>query len=100
MLVPKLLSLTFATLSLSIPTPADDDAAKKPAPVNEIKCSGEKYAYEGLVGYGVVASNARDKYGDTLGGFGSSITLDGKSWKQAKDGSYSGIFYALPDRGW
>jgi hypothetical protein len=49
-----------------------------------------------------LASDARDKFGDTIGGIGSAIALDKKSWKR-KQGSteaYQGIIYGLPDRGW
>jgi len=54
----------------------------------------------GLAGYGLVPSNARDRYGDTIGGMGSSATIDPQSWKLQSNGSYTGLLYALPDRGW
>jgi hypothetical protein len=41
-----------------------------------------------------------DKFGDTLGGWGSAIALDRAQWKKLPDGSFTGILYALPDRGW
>ncbi|KAF7588557.1 hypothetical protein BBP40_005512 [Aspergillus hancockii] len=41
-----------------------------------------------------------DKYGDTLGGIGSSIAIEQGSWHQTRHDSYSGIIYVLPDRGW
>ncbi|KAL9607882.1 MAG: hypothetical protein Q9167_007245 [Letrouitia subvulpina] len=68
--------------------------------VNQTSCNGQRYVYKELAGYGLVSSNARDKYGDTLGGFGSSIAIDRKSWKKLKDGRYTGILWAIPDRGW
>lgn len=46
-----------------------------------------------------IASDARDQYGDTIGGIGSSIAFDASSWKK-KGASYTGTLYALPDRGW
>lgn len=70
--------------------------------VNVTKCKGSTYTYEELAGYGFVPSDARDKFGDTLGGMGSSIALDKKSWKR-KSGdneAYEAILYGLPDRGW
>lgn len=70
------------------------------AQVSTTLCAGKNYTYEELAGYGFVPSNARDKYGDTLGGFGSAIALDKSKWEKKKDGSYKGILYALPDRGW
>lgn len=68
--------------------------------INKTTCGGTTYAYTGLEGYGYIASNARDKYGDTLAGVGSSATLEKGSWRKNSNGSYSGIFYLLPDRGW
>ncbi|KAF2280041.1 uncharacterized protein EI97DRAFT_454971 [Westerdykella ornata] len=53
-------------------------------------------------GWGLFASDARDRFGDTIGGIGSAIALEGKSWKRKKDKgeAYEGILYGLPDRGW
>ncbi|KAF2733054.1 hypothetical protein EJ04DRAFT_469080 [Polyplosphaeria fusca] len=79
------------------------DYAQTPAPVvNQTTCNGQTYTYEELAGYGFLPSDARDKFGDTLGGIGSAIALDKKSWKK-KHGdkeAYEGIIYGLPDRGW
>lgn len=68
--------------------------------VNQTTCNGAQYTYQSLAGYGFIPPNARDKFGDTIGGIGSSAALDANSWKKSKDGSYTGILYALPDRGW
>lgn len=70
--------------------------------VNETTCNGKKYIYEELAGWGTLPSNARDKYGDTIGGIGSAIALDKKSWKKklGKKEAYEGILWGLPDRGW
>jgi hypothetical protein len=70
--------------------------------VNETTCNGQTYKYEGLAGWGIFASDARDKFGDTIGGIGSAIALDKKAWKKSKGDSeaYAGILYGLPDRGW
>ncbi|KAF1947997.1 hypothetical protein EJ02DRAFT_391503 [Clathrospora elynae] len=97
-----LLTISLGLLSLPIshvlagPVAARDDA---PAPANVTTCNGRRYTYEELAGYGKLASDFRDKYGDTLGGIGSAIALDQKSWKFKKD-LYQGIIYGLPDRGW
>ena len=69
------------------------------AAVNTTTCNGETYVYEELAGYGYLPSNGQDKYGDTLGGIGSSIAMDKKSWRRDGKG-YKGLLYALPDRGW
>lgn len=68
--------------------------------VNQTTCGGNSYAYTGLEGYGYVPSDALDKYGDTLGGIGSAATIDQASWKRTGPGSYSGIAWCIPDRGW
>lgn len=67
--------------------------------VSETLCAGKNYTYESLAGYGLVPSNARDKFGDTLGGFGSAIAFERGEWRKEGDG-YTGVFYAVPDRGW
>ncbi|KAJ5949919.1 hypothetical protein N7454_001503 [Penicillium verhagenii] len=70
------------------------------APISQATCSGQHYDYNGLAAYGSVPSNATDQYGDTLSGFGSAVFLNQSSWSKDQDGSYNGIIWALPDRGW
>lgn len=61
-------------------------------------CAGDIFTYQELAGYGVIASDFRDKFGDTVS-FGSSIAIERPSW--TKNGaSYEGILWMLPDRGW
>ncbi|KAI0839689.1 esterase-like activity of phytase-domain-containing protein [Hypoxylon sp. FL0890] len=68
--------------------------------VNKTTCNGIDYEYEELAGYGYVVSDAVDKFGDTLGGLGSSMHLERGAWKKLQNGSYSGVLWSLPDRGW
>jgi hypothetical protein len=68
--------------------------------VNKTLCGGKNCTYEALAGYGFIPNDFRDKLGDTLGGIGSAIALDLSQWKKKSDGSYSGVLYGLPDRGW
>ncbi|PYH89180.1 hypothetical protein BO71DRAFT_453607 [Aspergillus ellipticus CBS 707.79] len=68
--------------------------------VNQTTCGGTTYTYSGLEGYGFVPSNATDKYGDTMGGFGSSAAFDLATWRRTGPTSYTGIIYTLPDPGW
>lgn len=75
-------------------------APQKRAPVNTTTCNGEIFEYLGLSGYGFTASNSRDKFGDTAGGIGSSAAFQADSWMLHPNGSYTGLLYALPDRGW
>jgi hypothetical protein len=52
-----------------------------------------------LVGVARVPSDARDKAGETLGGFGSAMALVPGSWRKVGD-HYTGSVVMLPDRGW
>ena len=74
--------------------------SSSPTPVAQVKIGHDKYNYLGLVGHADFPSDARDQYGDTAGGWGSGIAADLSKWKKNKDGSYSGIIYGVPDRGW
>ncbi|MCJ1469694.1 hypothetical protein MMC07_008330 [Pseudocyphellaria aurata] len=67
--------------------------------VNTVTCFNSNYTYQQLAGYGFVPSDARDKYNDTIGGIGSSIAFNRTSWTKV-DGVYTGVLWALPDRGW
>lgn len=73
---------------------------KRQSPVNTTDCNGQTYSYLGLAGYGYTPSNSRDKFGDTAGGIGSSAVIDESSWTLHNNGTYTGLLYALPDRGW
>lgn len=68
--------------------------------VNRTSCGSHTYTYSGLAGYGYIPSNATDKYGDTLGGFGSSAAFDLDSWRRIGPETYTGLLYCIPDRGW
>jgi hypothetical protein len=94
--------------SLLTPTLATP-LTKHTDPVASTTCNGKTYVYEELAGYGLLPSDFRDKTGDTLGGIGSSIALDLTTWKKkgpkhkshdSKGDTYTGILYAIPDRGW
>lgn len=89
-----LLSTLFASLAWATPTPPANTA------VNTTTCNGQTYIYEALAGYGFTPSNSRDKFGDTAGGIGSSAAIDQTSWKVDASGVYTGVVWALPDRGW
>lgn len=92
-------ALFLAISSLVAALPSKPTLSASPI-VNQTTCDGKQYTYQSLAGYGFIPSNARDKYGDTIGGIGSSAAIDQKTWKKSKSGVYTGILYALPDRGW
>ena len=68
--------------------------------VNQTTVNGNTYTYQQLAGYGAIASNARDVFGDTIGGIGSAIAIDRKTWFKWGNGSYTGLLWALPGRCW
>ena len=70
------------------------------AQVNQTTCNGKQYTYQELAGYGAISGNARDEFGDTIGGIGSAIALDRNQWVKLANGSYTGVIWTLPDRGW
>ncbi|EMD60782.1 hypothetical protein COCSADRAFT_123843 [Bipolaris sorokiniana ND90Pr] len=78
--------------------PRDQGSPSQTAP-NVTTCNDKLYTYERLAGFGSVTSDARDKFGDTIGGIGSAIAFEKKSWKY-KNGIYEGVVWGLPDRGW
>lgn len=97
MLLTFILSFVIALVA-AVPSPELNVRANKP--VNETTCAGKHYKYNGLAGYGFIPSNARDRFGDTIGGIGSSAALDLKAWRQTGKNTYKGIIWTLPDRGW
>ncbi|KAI9751661.1 MAG: hypothetical protein M4579_005966 [Chaenotheca gracillima] len=95
----------LALLLLTVWTATSDAAAttvsrNHPSFVNQTTCNGNTYTYQELAGYGFLPSTRRDKFGDTLGGFGSSLAFDTGSWRKGRNGVYTGIVWLLPDRGW
>ena len=70
------------------------------ASAQSVNFKGHAFVNKGLVGVARVPSNAKDQFGDTLGGFGSGMAMDLDSWHKNRDGSFGGTLYTLPDRGW
>lgn len=73
-------------------TPFIPGGAEIPSPSG----SNEGFLNLGLQGVGRVSANAMDAFGET---FGSVSGLQISGWKLNSDGSYSGKFFTLPDRG-
>lgn len=66
---------------------------------NSVLFDGRTYVNQGLVGVGHLPADTRDKFGETFGSF-SAFTIDPSTWTRREDGSYSGMLYAQPDRGY
>lgn len=114
--LPLLLPLLLHHLLLLLPASAanivrrhddEDTTSSTAAAVNTTTCNGRFYAYTELAGYGYVPGDARDRFGDTIGGIGSAVALEPGSWARSGDGAggadgsvYTGVLWALPDRGW
>jgi hypothetical protein len=75
-------------------------AAGTAAAQQSVTFEGASFVNKGLVGVARVPSDARDQFGDTLGGFGSAMAMEPRSWHKNRDGSYSGTLFMVPDRGW
>lgn len=88
-------ALCLPLLVIAVPSKRSGSAP----PVFEATCAGKSYVYNELAGFGSLPSDARDKLGDTLAGLGSSIAIDKNSWEKTGN-TWSGLLYALPDRGW
>ncbi len=87
----------LATLASAVPS--TKPKPKKHSIVNETTCNGQTYQYKELAGYGFVGPDGVDKFGDNLGGLGSSAALEAGSWKK-QGNRYEGVLWTLPDRGW
>lgn len=98
----KFLPAVAATLTVVSAIPRSSPVlARAPAEfVNQATCNGQTYTYQKLAGYGFIPSDARDKYGETIGGIGSAIALDKNAWRKRGSNSYTGVLWGLPDRGW
>ncbi len=57
-----------------------------------------KYVVRGLVGVGRLPASLRDEHGETFGSI-SGLNADASSWSRNGD-TYTGTFYATPDRGY
>lgn len=99
---PSSIVSSQSSTSSSAPASSSSSCITPPTSKNlySAKVNGDTFINHGLVGAGVVASNARDQFGDTMGGWGSGIAVDQSSWKKNSDGTYSGVLYGQPDRGW
>ncbi|KAF9038061.1 esterase-like activity of phytase-domain-containing protein [Panaeolus papilionaceus] len=64
-----------------------------------ITLGGVTYVNKGLVGFGLIPSNATESTGDTIGGIGSAIAFKPGTWTSNADGTFSGILVVHPDRG-
>ncbi len=60
--------------------------------------NGNSFVNKGLQGVARLPASTIDFHGDTFGAF-SSLDIQPGSWRRNADGSYSGVIFALPDRG-
>ncbi len=81
----------FAALACAV-------AAACAAQAQTVTLKGTTLVVQEMVGVGRLASNLRDEHGETFGSI-SGLTADLSSWTR-NGNSYSGTFYATPDRGY
>jgi hypothetical protein len=82
--------LTIALLSAAAPAVAADVS---------VSAAGITLVNHGLVGFGRIPADTKDKLGETFGS-GSAMSVDPSKWTLNADGSFSGTAYLLPDRGY
>jgi hypothetical protein len=63
-----------------------------------IEVNGSTLTVKELAGVGRLPANLRDRHGETFGSI-SGLVADPSRWQRRADGSYTGTFYAAPDRG-
>ena len=80
--------------ALEVRTP---DVASAPPPTS-VTVGGRGFVNHGLVAVGRLDATQHDFLGESIGGF-SGMAADVRAWRRRADGSYSGVLYALPDRG-
>jgi hypothetical protein len=64
--VPALLTTANAVPSYGKP-PGYGSGSANVSAVNTTNCNGATYVYEEMAGYGFIPSDARDRFGDTIG---------------------------------
>lgn len=70
-----------------------------PAEAQTIVVNGSKFMVKELAGVGRLPANLRDEFGETFGSV-SGLVADKSRWQRRFDGSYTGTFFATPDRGY
>ena len=63
-----------------------------------VSLGGFTLVNKGLVAFGRIPADLRDKFGETFGS-GSGMAVDRNSWSRSPTG-YRGMVYLLPDRGY
>jgi hypothetical protein len=73
-------------------------AAVGSAQAQTVNLNGSTLVVQHLAGVGRLSANLRDEHGETFGSI-SGLVADASSWARSGN-SYSGVFYASPDRGY
>lgn len=68
------------------------------AAAQTVTVNGTTLTVKELAGVGRLPADLRDRFGETFGSI-SGLVADPAAWKRRVDGSYTGTFYAAPDRG-
>src|ERR1700754_2964311 len=85
--------VSAAALGIMLAAPAGHALAQN------VKFEGSTFVNKGLVGVARVPSDAKDAFRETLGGFGSAMGFVPGTWRENRDGTYTGQLTIVPDRG-
>ncbi|ODN99016.1 hypothetical protein I350_07168 [Cryptococcus amylolentus CBS 6273] len=97
-------TLSHSTITTNTPIPSSKPtnpttivSKRDSAYQTNVTFAGKTYVNKGLVGFGALAGDAVDSFGETIGGIGSAIAL--QSFEKGDDGAYTGVIIVQPDRG-
>ncbi|CAD6887716.1 unnamed protein product [Tilletia controversa] len=86
-----------SSLSLIVAVAASPLQQQLDRRATSVTFDGRTFTNKGLVGFGRISGDAKDSYGESLGGFGSAIALE--SFTKNSDGTYSASLIVQPDLG-
>lgn len=97
--LPRLLTGSAALLVCSLAAHAQFTTPNITSNVGDVSVSlgGMTFINHGLQGVGTILGSTLDSFGET---FGSVSSMQITNWTNVGDGSYTGVFNILPDRGY
>ncbi|PVF97559.1 hypothetical protein CPB86DRAFT_419569 [Serendipita vermifera] len=94
-----LASILESSYALARRSGGSSSPSPDPSLSTSITINGKTFINKGLVAFGLLPADAKDSYGETLGGFGSAIAIKRGTFRANRDGTFTGKVLAQPDRG-